>query len=193
MVKNDSEIINGCVRGRRKDQELLYNKYSSKLYGVCLRYVKNKMEAEDVLQDGFVKIFKNIASYKGMNENSLFFWMRRIMVNTSLNYLRDHKSFRFSIEFNEAEEPEDHEVFEQELLITEENAAKVMDIIRTLPDGYRTVFNLYAIEGFSHDEIAQAMGISVNTSKTQLHKARKTIKMQLQSLLISENSTKIVV
>lgn len=194
-VLTDSEIISGCLKGRRKEQELLYNKYASRLFGICLRYVKNRMEAEDILQDGFVKIFKSISTFKGMNENSLFFWMRRIMVNTALNYLRDHQAFRFTLDLDDDNDNPNSvsEVFETDYLITEENSEFIMSIIRELPDGYRTVFNLYAIEGYSHEEISQAMGISVNTSKTQLHKARKVIKLQMENNGTFQKNIKIVI
>lgn len=190
----DSEIINGCLKGRRKEQEMLYEKYGSKLFGVCLRYVKNRMEAEDILQDGFVKIFKSISTFKGMNENSLFFWMRRIMVNTALNFLRDHRAFRFTVDIPDEDfDSSLSDVFDTDYLVTEENAEFVMNIIRELPDGYRTVFNLYAIEGYSHEEIGQALGISANTSKTQLHKARKAIRLQMENNGTFQKNIKIVI
>lgn len=190
----DQEIIDGCLRGRRKAQELLYNRYGGKLFGVCLRYTKNRMEAEDVLQDGFVKIFKKIESYKNLGDQSLFFWMRRIMVNTALNFLRDQKAFRFTMDISPIEESySENDIWDSDEILNILNTNEVLDIVQRLPDGYRTVFNLYAFEGYSHAEIGESLGISENTSKTQLFKARKSIIAAIESTMQKKMEFKTVI
>ena len=171
------EIIHGCLNGKRSAQEALYKLYGGRLYGVCMRYTRNQMEAEDVLQDGFVKVFKNIRSFRDLGENSLFNWMKRIIVNTAINYLRDQKKHRYQADIETMEEIADdnsEEDFFDELrtLVSQD---EILGLIRNLPEGYRMVFNLFAMEGFSHQEIADMLGVSVNTSKTQLFKARQQI------------------
>ncbi len=171
------EIIQGCLNGKRSAQEALYKLYGGKLYGVCMRYTRNQMEAEDVLQDGFVKVFKNIRSFRDLGENSLFNWMKRIIVNTAINYLRDQKKHRYQADIetmDEIPDESDGDNFFDELrtLVSQD---EILNLIRNLPEGYRIVFNLFAMEGFSHQEIADMLGVSVNTSKTQLFKARQHI------------------
>lgn len=171
------EIIHGCLNGKRSAQEALYKMYGGKLYGVCMRYTRNQMEAEDVLQDSFVKVFKNIRSFRDLGENSLFNWMKRIIVNTAINYLRDQKKHRYQADVETIDEiaddnSEDNFFDELRTLVSQD---EILSLIRNLPEGYRMVFNLFAMEGFSHQEIADMLGVSVNTSKTQLFKARQQI------------------
>lgn len=171
------EIIHGCLNGKRSAQEALYKLYGGKLYGVSMRYTRNQMEAEDVLQDGFVKVFKNIRSFRDLGENSLFNWMKRIIVNTAINYLRDQKKHRYQADIDTMDEiaendTEDSFFDELRTLVSQD---EILGLIRNLPEGYRIVFNLFAMEGFSHQEIAEMLGVSVSTSKTQLFKARQQI------------------
>jgi len=181
------DIIEGCLKGKRNAQEALYKMYGGKLFGVCLRYTQNQMEAEDVMQDGFVKVFKNIRSFHNLGENSLYAWMKRIMVNTAINYLRDQKKHRFMMDvdvIDNVAEPDYRDDFFDELktLVSQD---EILGIVQKLSQGYRTVFNLFVIEGFSHQEIADMLGISLNTSKTQLFKARQHIIAGIRK--ISEN------
>jgi RNA polymerase sigma-70 factor (ECF subfamily) len=161
------EIIKGCLDGNRKDQELLYRRHSSKLYAVCLQYSGNDEEARDILQEGFIKIFEHLHHYK--HEGSFEGWMRRIVVNTALEKFRaKHNLFRVddieSISEPEAEPGNDD--------YSGLHAVDLIFIIRELPPKYRMVFNLYAIEGYSHKEIGQMMNISEGTSKSNLSRAR---------------------
>lgn len=152
------------------------------------------MEAEDVLQDGFVKIFKKIESYKNLGDQSLFFWMRRIMVNTALNFLRDQKAFRFTMDLSPIEESySENDIWDSDEILNILNTNEVLDIVQRLPDGYRTVFNLYAFEGYSHAEIGESLGISENTSKTQLFKARKSIIAAIESTMQKKMEFKTVI
>ena len=181
-LSSDNEIVEGCQKGLRKYQYLLYDRYASKLMTVCMRYVVNRAEAEEMLQEGLIRVFKNITSFKSNGNNSVYYWMKRIVINTALNYLRDNKKHRFMepverideniSEFYEQEETSDW--FEQI------DMDKIMQIIQSLPTGYKTVFALYSIEEYSHHEISEMLGISVNTSKTQLMKARRTILQKIK-------------
>ena len=160
-------IIKGCLAGNRRDQELLYRRHAAKLYAVCLQYSGNDDEASDILQEGYIKIFENLITYK--NEGSFEGWMRRIIVNTALEkYRSKHNLYRVDDidliqEPDAAPETEDYAGLE---------AVDLLDIIRELPPKYRMVFNLFAIEGYSHKEISQMIKISEGTSKSNLSRAR---------------------
>jgi len=163
-IKN---IINGCLKGNRRDQELLYRRHAAKLYAVCLQYSGNDEEARDILQDGFIKIFENLVHYR--DEGSFEGWIRRIVVNTALEkYRNKHNLYRVDDidqipELDAQPDNEDYAGLE---------AIDLLDIIRELPPKYRLVFNLFAIEGYSHKEISKMMSISEGTSKSNLSRAR---------------------
>ncbi|MCX6240132.1 MAG: RNA polymerase sigma factor [Bacteroidia bacterium] len=162
---NLEETIQKCASGDRKAQTTLYNQFASKMYGVCLRYSKDSTEAEDNLQDGFIRVFTKINQFgfKGSFEG----WMRRIMVNTSLEKFRKN---------NHLYAVEDMVVYENvqiaEETISAISADDLLKIVQGLPPRYRMVFNLYAIEGYSHQEIASLMSITEGTSKSNLSRAR---------------------
>jgi RNA polymerase sigma-70 factor (ECF subfamily) len=170
------KIIKGCLAGSRRDQELLYRRHSAKLYTVCLQYSGNDEEARDILQEGFIKIFKNLHHYK--YEGSFEGWIRRIVVNTALEKFRNrHNLYRVddidSISEPEAEpDNEDYAGLE---------ACDLLYIIRELPPKYRMVFNLFAIEGYSHKEIGNMLNISEGTSKSNLSRARSILQRRISS------------
>jgi len=172
-IKN---IINGCLKGNRRDQELLYRRHAAKLYAVCLQYSGNDEEARDILQDGFIKIFENLIHYK--HEGSFEGWIRRIMVNTALEkYRSKHNLYRVDDidqipELDAGPDTEDYAGLE---------AIDLLDIIRELPPKYRLVFNLFAIEGYSHKEISKMMNISEGTSKSNLSRARVILQRRVSS------------
>jgi RNA polymerase sigma-70 factor (ECF subfamily) len=172
---NESEerLLEDCRKGDRKAQRDVYEKYSGLMFSVCRRYISEPEAAEDVLVCGFMKVFSKIDQFK--SEGSFEGWVRRIMVNESLTYIRKNKSLYMQVEIENAEREPDYSQLSDHL--EEED---LMKMINRLPAGYRTVFNLYAIEGFSHKEIAEQLGISENTSKSQLSRARA----HLQKLLI---------
>lgn len=178
-------VIKGCLAGSRKDQELLYRRHAAKLYAVCLQYSGNDDEARDILQEGFIKIFENLIHYK--NEGSFEGWMRRIVVNTALEkYRSKHNLYRVddidSIpEPDASPETDDYSGLE---------AGDLLMIIRDLPPKYRMVFNLYAIEGYSHKEISQMINISEGTSKSNLSRARTILQKKLS--LYSGMNKKII-
>ncbi len=170
------EIIKGCLAGNRRDQELLYRRNASKLYAVCLQYSGNNEEARDILQEGFIKIFENLGNYK--HEGSFEGWMRRITVNTALEKFRS-KSNLYRVDDIDMlpepdAEPDNHDYAGME-------AADLLEIIRELPPKYRMVFNLYAIEGYSHKEISEMINISEGTSKSNLSRARGILQRRVGS------------
>lgn len=168
-------IIKGCLSGSRRDQELLYRRHAAKLYAVSLQYSGNDDEARDILQEGFIKIFENLIYYK--NEGSFEGWMRRIVVNTALEkYRSKHNLYRVDdielIPEPDAEpDTEDYSGLE---------AVDLLDIIRELPPKYRMVFNLFAIEGYSHKEISKMLNISEGTSKSNLSRARMILQKKVK-------------
>ena len=153
---------------------LLYDRYASWLFAICLRYTGNREDAQDVLQEGFIKIMKGIRHFKPTG--NIKFWMRRIMVNTALNYIRDHKKEQIFTELDPGTQMIPEEEGNQEPEISND---KLMEFIGALPSGYRLIFNLYVMEDYSHKEIAEMLGISENTSRTQLLKARACLKKKI--------------
>jgi len=172
----DTELIEGCRRRDASAQKSLYERFAGKLYALCCRYIKEKMEAEDVLIIAFTKILDRIDQYKG--EGSFEGWMKRVVVNESLTYLRRNKNMYLEMDIEAADREPDFEKLESHM-----QAEDLMKMIESLPSGYRIVFNLYAIDGYSHKEIAEQLGISENTSKSQLSRARLALQ---KSLLESE-------
>lgn len=168
----EQELINGCRRGNHHAQQRLFDLYSSRMYGVCLRYLKNTMQAEDVLVMAFTKVFDRISQFKG--EGSFEGWIRRITVNEALTALRRTRMMMVETDLERADFEPDYDRLSDHL--EEEDLLKM---IEQLPPGYRVVFNMYAIDGYSHKEIAEQLGISENTSKSQLSRAR----VYLQKLL----------
>ena len=167
------ELIQRCKAGERKAQEALYKQFASKMLGVCSRYATDRMEAEDMLQNGFIKVFQKLADYRG--DGSFEGWTRRIMVHSSIEYYRKHHKMMQLVELDEAvsEPPTDP-------LATARLAANdLLLLIQQLSPGYRIVFNLYAIEGYSHKEIAAIVGITEGASKSQLSRARSILKEQV--------------
>jgi len=175
----DEELIEGCRRQDRQAQKRLYDQYASKLFALCCRYIKDKMEAEDVLITAFTKILNRIDQYTGAG--NFEGWMRKVVVNDALSYLRKNKNMYLETDIAAADYEPD-EKLEDQL-----EAEDVLKMIESLPTGYRIVFNLYAIEGYSHKEIGEQLGISENTSKSQLSRAR----VALQKCLL-ETEQKLV-
>ncbi len=174
---SDSELVQGCKNNDRKYQELLYRKYAKKMYGICLGYAAERSMAQDILQDGFIKVFKKIDTFR--EQGSLEGWIRRIITNTALDYMRQKtRTFDFIDENKEVEEEQlDNSILEKI------NSDGIFRIIQQLPHGARTVFNLYAIEGYSHKEIADKLEITEGTSKSQFKRARSLLKELLRDLI----------
>jgi RNA polymerase sigma factor (sigma-70 family) len=174
---SDNEILNGCRDNDRRAQEELYRKYAPVLLGLLCRYCRNKSEAEDVLQEGFVKVFRNIDQYR--EEGSFLGWMRKIMLNTAIRNYQDNIQ-----EFNKKElkESVERKMTEINLAIARFSTEDVLRLLQCLPDGFRTIFNLHAIEGYKHKDIAKKLGISVSTSKSQYTRAKKILLMVLKKI-----------
>lgn len=168
---NEKDLIAACKKGNRKAEKLLWEQYSPLMFGVCRRYVKTLEDAEDILVEAFTKVFSNLDSFKGMG--SFEGWIRRIVVNEALMFLRKRHNFHMVMEISKIE-------VESQMTIEDELAAQdILNLLDQLPTGYRTVFNMYVLEGYKHREIAEVLGISINTSKSQLILAKK----RLQALL----------
>lgn len=168
----EEELIKGCLKRERSAQQQLFDLYSSKMYGICYRYVKHAMEAEDILVTAFAKIFERIDQFKG--EGSFEGWIRRIMVNEALTYLRKSRAMYLETDLEQADREPDYDRLGDHL-----EAEDLLKMIQELPAGYRLVFNMYAIDGYSHKEIAEQLGISENTSKSQLSRARVYLQKML--------------
>lgn len=171
LPTTDKKLAKQCCKGDAKAQRELYEKYASQMLSVCRRYVRSQEDAEEVLSNAFIKVFRKIDQFKG--DGALGGWIRRIMVNESLNFIRYQRNL-----FVEVEE-ENHSGFSHQDVQDDMNAEHLMTMINELPLGYRTVFNLYAIEGYTHREVGEMLEISENTSKSQLSKARKQLQERL--------------
>jgi RNA polymerase sigma-70 factor (ECF subfamily) len=170
----DNELIQGCLREDRKYQEAMFRRFAGRLMAVSLRYARHRLEAEDILQDAFIRIFDHIHQFQG--KGSLEGWMRRIVVNTALKNV-DRKSFSREI-IGMENTPED--IFGAPPdVIAQLQEEELLQLIQQLPDGYRVVFNMYAIEGYSHAEISELLGIQESTSRSQLVKARKMLQSRI--------------
>ncbi len=180
MENTEKRLIEGCLKKDRKVQRQLYDQYKVSMFRLCLRYARDRAEAEDLLQDGFVKVFQDLSKYRG--EGALGGWIRRVMINTALQHLRKQKMVFPTVEVEKIAETHASE----ELILSGLRAQTLTMMIQQLPPGYRTVFNLYVIEGYNHQEIADQLGINVNTSKSQLSKAKAMLRSKLEKSMISE-------
>ena len=176
QITCEQTLIEDCKRNRASAQRRLYDLYAPRMLGVCVRYVGNKDTACDVLQEGFIKLFSKIDSY---TEGSFYAWARRIFINTALEMLRQQDVLRFATnidDFNEVFEDNNASAIDK---ISEKD---LMNCITELPEGYRTVFNLYAIEGYSHAEIGNMLKIEESTSRSQFSKARKSLRTKIEKI-----------
>ncbi len=169
-------MLAGCLRNNAAAQEALYTRFSPRMLGVCYRFAKNREDAEDMLQEGFIKVFTQIHQYRG--EGALEGWIRRIIVHTCINTLKKNKKFSESVDIIHANGIQVRE----EMIPSIMQAKQVVECIRLLPIGYRTVLNLYAIEGFSHKEIAAMLDIEESTSRSQYTRA----KVMLEDILLKK-------
>lgn len=177
MLEN-RELIEACIGGDRLAQRNLYDLFSKRMYIVCLRYTKSQQEAEDVLQDSFIKVFKNLKGYRG--ESRLDYWIKRIVVNTALNSQRKKLYMYPMVDIDDVKNKFDHNK-----VLSNFQLEELLKMIRELPTGCQTVFNLFAIEGYSHKEIAEMLEVSEGTSKSQFARARKL----LQEKIAEEDKT----
>lgn len=172
MSYNEADIIKGCIKNERQSQKMLYEHFAGKMLAVCMRYAKDRAEAEDMLQEGFLKVFQSIGNFK--NEGSFEGWVRRIMVYNAINHFK-HRSRKFKEDLD----VQDYDAPFQDDIIAKISAKEILALVQHLPEGYRVIFNLYAVEGYTHKEISEKLGIAIGTSKSQYSRA----KLHLQQLL----------
>lgn len=172
---SEKELVEGCRKGDARAQRELFNRFSGKMFAVCCRYVSSRADAEDVLVTAFTRIFEKFNQYRG--EGSLEGWIRRVMVNEALTFLRKNRQMYLETDIEAASFEPDYQQLADRL--EEED---LLGMITRLPAGYRMVFNLYAIEGYTHQEIAEQLGISENTSKSQLSRARACLQKMLAEM-----------
>jgi len=185
-MKEDLALIKDVLHNRSKAVEVLYDRYAPALLSLCYRYTGNIQDAEDILHEGFIKIIKNLPDFQPRFESSLKAWMKKIMINTALNFLRDHSKDRKLIDIEsvghkvsqEMEEPQAMDL--AHLPVTQD---QILQLIGELPPGYRTVFNLYVFEEFSHKEICEKLNCTESTSKSQLHKARAALRAKINEAM----------
>ncbi|MFM2358554.1 MAG: hypothetical protein RLY16_547 [Bacteroidota bacterium] len=169
----ESDLLLGCLQGNRQMQEILYRRFSPKMYAVCLRYSSNTEDAQDLLQEGFIKVFKHLDKYRG--DGSFEGWMRRIFVNTSI------EQFRRKTKLHTVADAADIQVEDKEVTAFETMAEKdIIRIVQQLSPGYRQVFNMYVIEGYTHKDIGEILGISEGTSKSQLARAKSILRKMVE-------------
>lgn len=174
-MTDEYELIRGCISQDARCQRMLFDKYAGKMMSVCLRYANDTMEAEDMIQDAFIKVFQYIGQFKF--EGAFEGWIRRIVVNTAIRHLEKKKLHFKDIDDNSQHAPKIEAQAYQHL-----GEDDLMKLINRLPDGYRLVFNLNVIEGYSHEEIAEMLNIQAGTSRSQLVKARKMLQQQIVQL-----------
>jgi RNA polymerase sigma factor (sigma-70 family) len=162
-------LVKDCLKRKPQAQRELYEHFAKNMLGVCYRYTRSLKDAEDVLQEGFVKVFLNLGQYK--NEGELGGWIRRIMVNTALNFLKRNRKYQQEMYFTQEYL---HPVSDEDPVIKLQ-AKELADLIRQLPHGYQVIFNLHAVEGYSHVEIGELLGISDGTSRSQYSRARNLL------------------
>ncbi len=180
----ESDLISGCMQGDRRMQEELYRRFSPRMYAVCLRYAGNAEEAEDILQEGFIKVFKKLDSFRG--DGSFEGWVRRIFVNTAIEHFRRKRYLQ------PVTEKEENTLEGKSLSALDGLAEKdILALIKQLSPGYRTVFNMYVIEGYTHKEIADMMGISEGTSKSQLSRAKVILQDMVRKFLDEQRAARI--
>jgi RNA polymerase sigma-70 factor (ECF subfamily) len=179
----ERELVEGCQREDRRCQEALYARFARRMYGVCLRYARHQLEAQDLMQEGFIRVFDKLGGFR--MEGSLEGWVRRIMVTTCINQYR-RKAFQ-NEKFGLEKMPDE---VVPSLAVENLGEAELLKLVEGLPDGYRLVFNLFAIEGFDHAEIASMLGCGESTSRSQLAKARRMLQQRLGKDVVNEHERK---
>jgi RNA polymerase sigma factor (sigma-70 family) len=173
LMAEEQDLIQACAKGDRLAQRELYQKYARSMYVVCLRYTKSAPEAEDVLQESFVKVFRNIGKFRG--ESRLVYWIKRIVVNTALNHQRSKLRMLPVVDVADVSDNLNYDQF-----LTGYNLEQLLAMVQQLPTGCRLVFNMFAVEGYSHKEIGEMLDISEGTSKSQYSRARKLLQAKIE-------------
>lgn len=178
------KLVKDCLKGKAQAQRELYEHFAEIMLGVCYRYTRSVRDAEDVLQEGFIKVFHNLKQYKA--EGELGAWIRRIMVNTALNYLKRNRKYQEEMFFTEEYM---HPVAADDPAVRLQ-AKEIADLIRQLPQGYQVIFNLHAVEGYTHVEIGEMLGISDGTSRSQYSRARNLLVTWIKKYSLEKKSAK---
>lgn len=173
---DEQSLIAGCIKGNQLAQKTLFESFSPKFFALCLRYMKSTDDAEDVLQEGMVKIFTKLPEYSGTG--SFEGWMRRIIVNTCLDQIRKNQKLKFDVSIDK----EEYKLSMNAHILENMSANELIEEIKKMPPGYRVVFNMFAIEGYSHQEIAQKLGVKESTSKSQYLRARAYLKERINKI-----------
>ncbi len=172
----EKELIDNCRKNNPIAQRALYDKYARKMMAVCLRYVRDYDTAQDLMQEGFIKVFTAIDSYTG--NGSFEGWIRRIFINTALEYLRRNDILRETVDIDDSEPMQEIDYSTVEQM----SADELMELVAELPTGFRTVFNLFVVEGYNHKEIGEMLGITESTSRSQLTRAKKWLQKRISEL-----------
>jgi RNA polymerase sigma-70 factor (ECF subfamily) len=175
-MREDTTLVTACLKGDPRAQKTFFEKFAPKMFAVCLRYMGDSDDAQDTLQDGFVKVFSKLADFK--NEGVLEGWIRRIIVNTCLDAIRKNQKTKFDVSISDVEYQLEYNDTGLQSLELEE----LMNLVQSMPNGYRVVFNMFAIEGYSHKEIGEKLGINENTSKSQYLRARAFLRERIEKL-----------
>lgn len=171
----DEQLVEGCIRKNLQSQKMLYERFAGKMMGLCLRYAENRAEAQDLMQDGFIKVFQKIETYR--HHGSLEGWIKKVMINTALDNYRRLRADKHKTELDEDNDYSVQQYNASDAMSTKE----LLSLITKLPTGFRTVFNLYAIEGYNHYEIAEMLNITVGTSKSQYARAKMSLQKMIQT------------
>jgi len=172
-MPQEKELIQGCVKGDRASQKALYDRFCRKMMAICLRYSRSTAEAEDILQEGFMKVFHSLHAFR--EESKLETWITRIIINTALNEQRKKLYLLPMVDVEDVKIPE-----REEISLASFHLSELVSIIQSLPDGCRIVFNLFAIEGYSHKEIAAMLQVSEGTSKSQYNRAKNLLRVKIE-------------
>lgn len=175
MEIDEKQLIKKCLKGDRKAQEALYQKYAGQMFAISLRYSKEQQEAEDILQESFIKIFKQLERYRG--DSKLVYWMKKIVINTALNAQRSKLYLYPMVDIDDYKEEQGKEMNPSDFTMDE-----LLGMIRKLPNSSQIIFNLFAMEGYKHQEIAKMLGITVGTSKSQYARARQLLQVQMKEM-----------
>lgn len=179
---DDQLLIQGCLRGDLRAQKQLYEKYAPTMMGICLRYVGDKELARDLMHDGFIRLFTRLSTYSGTGVFAA--WARKIFVNIALEYLRHDDALRFSANIDDIAYLQNNDMSALEQI----SANELLKCLSELPDGFRTIFNMFAIEGYSHAEIAKELNISEGTSRSQYARARQLLQKKVEAMYGSSSS-----
>ncbi len=179
MDEQEKKLLADCLEHKAEAQRQLYERYKVPMYRLCLRYAGSAAEAEDLLQEGFIRVFSDLPQFRG--EGALGGWIRQVVLRTALQYVRKRMKQAPWVAEDQIPDGPAQDAFPEE----DWDARHVVQLLRQLPEGYRTVFNMYVLEGYSHKEIAEILGISESTSKTQLFKAKAQLRRQLEKTSVN--------